>query len=57
MTNSPIQAVKKPDGSRRPVINFKALNRRMVANKASLINPQPTLKKLQVQKFKSCIGR
>ena len=55
MTNSPIQAVKKPDGSWRPVINFKALNRRTVANKASLINPQGTLKTLQVKKFKTCI--
>lgn len=58
ITNSPIQAVKKTDsagGGWRPVINFKALNRRTIANKASLINPQGTLKTLQVKKFKSCI--
>uniref|UniRef100_A0A4W6EKI2 ribonuclease H n=1 Tax=Lates calcarifer TaxID=8187 RepID=A0A4W6EKI2_LATCA len=58
ITNSPIQAVKKPEssgGGWRPVINFKALNRRTVANKASLINPQGTLKTLQVKRFKSCI--
>uniref|UniRef100_A0A3P8U776 ribonuclease H n=1 Tax=Amphiprion percula TaxID=161767 RepID=A0A3P8U776_AMPPE len=58
ITNSPIQAVKKPEsagGGWRPVINFKALNRRTVANKASLINPQGTLKTLQVKKYKSCI--
>uniref|UniRef100_A0A3B5B8S8 ribonuclease H n=1 Tax=Stegastes partitus TaxID=144197 RepID=A0A3B5B8S8_9TELE len=58
ITNSPIQAVKKPEsagGGWRLVINFKALNRRTVANKASLINPQGTLKTLQVKKYKSCI--
>ncbi|GLD70803.1 endogenous retrovirus group K member 19 Pol protein-like protein [Lates japonicus] len=50
ITNSPIQAVKKPEsagGGWRPVINFKALNRRTVANRASLINPQGTLKTLR----------
>uniref|UniRef100_A0A671TJW7 ribonuclease H n=1 Tax=Sparus aurata TaxID=8175 RepID=A0A671TJW7_SPAAU len=58
VTNSPIQAVKKPEatgGGWRPVINFKALNRRTAANRASLINPQGALKTLQVKKFKSCI--
>ena len=45
ITNSPIQAVKKADGTWRPVINFKALNRRTVVNKASLINPSGTLKR------------
>ncbi|KAE8284733.1 hypothetical protein D5F01_LYC16167 [Larimichthys crocea] len=58
ITNSPIQAVKKPEaagGGWRPVINFKALNRRTVANWASLINPQGALKTLQVKRFKSCI--
>ncbi|KAM3582756.1 uncharacterized protein V6R79_016158 [Siganus canaliculatus] len=58
ITNSPIQAVKKPEsagGGWRPVINFKALNRRTIANRASLINPQGTLKTLQVKKYKSCI--
>ncbi|KAE8283579.1 hypothetical protein D5F01_LYC18982 [Larimichthys crocea] len=58
ITNSPIQAVKKPEaagGGWRPVINFKALNRRTVANRASLINPQGALKTLQVKRFKSCI--
>uniref|UniRef100_A0A3Q1FW71 ribonuclease H n=1 Tax=Acanthochromis polyacanthus TaxID=80966 RepID=A0A3Q1FW71_9TELE len=58
ITNSPIQAVKKPEsagGGWRPVINFKALNRRTVANKASLIHPQGTLKTLQVKRYKSCI--
>ncbi|XP_014914825.1 endogenous retrovirus group K member 19 Pol protein-like [Poecilia latipinna] len=58
ITNSPIQAVKKPEsagGGWRPVINFKALNRRTIANRASLINPQGTLKTLRVKKFKSCI--
>ena len=58
ITNSPIQAVKKPEssgGGWRPVINFKALNRRTVANRASLINPQGALKTLQVRKYKSCI--
>lgn len=58
ITNSPIQAVKKPEaagGGWRPVINFKALNRRTIANRASLINPQGALKTLQVKKFKSCI--
>ncbi|KAI3374213.1 hypothetical protein L3Q82_005938 [Scortum barcoo] len=52
ITNSPIQAVKKPEsagGGWRPVINFKALNRRTVANRASLINPQGALKTLQGQ--------
>ncbi|KAI3356865.1 hypothetical protein L3Q82_003519 [Scortum barcoo] len=58
ITNSPIQAVKKPEsagGGWRPVINFKALNRRTIANRASLINPQGALKTLQVKKYKSCI--
>lgn len=58
ITNSPIQAVKKPEaagGGWRPVINFKALNRRTVANRASLINPQGALKTLQVKRYKSCI--
>nr|XP_049598168.1 uncharacterized protein LOC125982043 [Syngnathus scovelli] len=58
VTNSPIQAVKKPEasgGGWRPVINFKALNRRTVANRASLINPQASLKTLRVKKYKSCI--
>uniref|UniRef100_A0A673BIY0 ribonuclease H n=1 Tax=Sphaeramia orbicularis TaxID=375764 RepID=A0A673BIY0_9TELE len=58
ITNSPIQAVKKPEsagGGWRPVINFKALNRRTVANRASLINPQGTLKTLKLKPFKSCI--
>lgn len=58
ITKSPIQAVKKPDlarGGWRPVINFKALNRWTVMNRASLINPQGTRKTLQVKKFKSCI--
>uniref|UniRef100_A0A3B5R643 ribonuclease H n=1 Tax=Xiphophorus maculatus TaxID=8083 RepID=A0A3B5R643_XIPMA len=58
ITNSPIQAVKKPEsagGGWRPVINFKALNRRTIANRASLINPQGALKTLRVKKFKSCI--
>ncbi|KAK9517559.1 hypothetical protein VZT92_022919 [Zoarces viviparus] len=58
ITNSPIQAVRKPEssgGGWRPVINFKALNRRTVANRASLINPQGTLKTLRLKKYKSCI--
>ncbi|MEQ2314521.1 hypothetical protein AMECASPLE_012992 [Ameca splendens] len=47
ITNSPNQAIKKPEsagGGLRPVINFKALNRRTIANRASLINPQGALK-------------
>lgn len=58
ITNSPIQAIKKPEaagGGWRPVINFKAHNRRTVANRASSINPQGTLKNLQVKFFESCI--
>uniref|UniRef100_A0AAV2LF97 ribonuclease H n=1 Tax=Knipowitschia caucasica TaxID=637954 RepID=A0AAV2LF97_KNICA len=58
ITNSPIQAVKKPEaagGGWRPVVNFKALNRRTIADRASLINPQATLKTLKLRKCKSCI--
>ena len=58
ITNSPIQAVKKPEsagGGWRPVVNYKALNKRTVANKASVINPQGTLKTLRVRTYKSCI--
>uniref|UniRef100_A0AAV2M8G8 ribonuclease H n=1 Tax=Knipowitschia caucasica TaxID=637954 RepID=A0AAV2M8G8_KNICA len=58
ITNSPIQAVKKPEaagGGWRPVVNFKALNRRTIADRASLINPQATLKTLKLRKYKSCI--
>ncbi|XP_031726767.1 uncharacterized protein LOC116396347 [Anarrhichthys ocellatus] len=59
ITNSPIQAVKEPEssgGGWMPVINFKALNRRTLANQASLINPQRTLKTLRLKKYKSCIN-
>ena len=58
VTNSPIQGVQKSEisgGGWRAVINFKALNKRTVANKASLINPQGTLKNLQVKKYKTCM--
>ncbi|KAK9535471.1 hypothetical protein VZT92_007850 [Zoarces viviparus] len=59
ITNSPILAVKEPEssgGGWMPVINFKALNRRTLANQASLINPQGTLKTLRLKKYKSCIN-
>lgn len=52
ITNSPIQGVQKSEvsgGGWRAVINFKALNQRTVANRASLINPHGTLKTLQVR--------
>lgn len=51
ITNSPIQAVMKPEcsgGGWQPVINLKALNRRTVANTASLINAKGVLKILIV---------